>query len=209
MAPVKQQPAKSSQDLSSSARKQVRTQKSKVPESPPDPLLMDAPSSPADPMASSASIPAQEQGEASGRGVRDLLSVFRSDFDSWAVRLEQALRGEVEELRGHITQTDSRMGELTHTVETHSSRLSALEPTLQQQTSDTRELQLCVEDGENRSHHNNIRLRGKPEATQGPDLLSTVSAIFNILLDRPPTTRIEIDRVHRVAGIRPSQSNSG
>lgn len=62
-------------------------------------------------------------------------------------------------------------------------------------------MQLSI-DGENRSRRNNIRLRGLPEATSGGDLRATVTAIFNRLLDKPPTAELELDRVHRVQGSR-------
>lgn len=63
-------------------------------------------------------------------------------------------------------------------------------------------LQLSVDDGENHSHRNNIRLCGLPEVTSGGDLRATVIAIFNRLLDKPPTAELELDHVHRVQGPR-------
>lgn len=62
-------------------------------------------------------------------------------------------------------------------------------------------MQLSI-DGENRSRRNNIRVRGLPEATSGGDLRATIVAIFNRLLDKPPTAELELDHVHRVQGPR-------
>lgn len=53
---------------------------------------------------------------------------------------------------------------------------------------------LLQQDGENRSRRKNIRLWGLLEGTLGPDLKATLIAIFNKLLNLPPTEGIEIDK---------------
>lgn len=60
--------------------------------------------------------------------------------------------------------------------------------------------QLCIEDSENRSHRNNIRLQGIPEATSGTNLRPTGLSILNKVLGREAKSPIELDRVHRVGG---------
>lgn len=62
-------------------------------------------------------------------------------------------------------------------------------------------MQLQMEDAENNSRRNNIRLKGIHEATMGADLRILVAAILNQLLSDPPSV-IEIDRVHRVPASR-------
>lgn len=62
-------------------------------------------------------------------------------------------------------------------------------------------LQLHLEDLENKSRRNNLRLRGLPEATDTEDFSATVSAIFQRVLKSPLLT-VELDRVHRALGPR-------
>lgn len=57
-----------------------------------------------------------------------------------------------------------------------------------------------IDDLENRSRLNNIRVRGLPEATGTEDLISILQGIFNTPLKRPETAEIVIDRAHRTLG---------
>lgn len=56
-----------------------------------------------------------------------------------------------------------------------------------------------LEEMEDRSRRNNLRLRGIPEATGPEDLAEWVTAIFLSLLETPPPS-LAIDRVHRTLG---------
>lgn len=56
------------------------------------------------------------------------------------------------------------------------------------------DVHLWLDDGENRSRWNNLRLRGIPEAARGPDLRTMVVAILNQIMDKPPTDELELDR---------------
>ncbi|XP_041429830.1 uncharacterized protein LOC121397285 [Xenopus laevis] len=58
-------------------------------------------------------------------------------------------------------------------------------------------LQQHVDDQENRSRRNNIRIKGLPEATGPEDLHPSIQDIFNNLLGRPNGTHLEMDCVHR------------
>lgn len=64
-----------------------------------------------------------------------------------------------------------------------------------------------IENSENRSRSNNVRLQGIPEATSGTDLKSTVITILNRVFDREASSPIELDQVHRVGG--PRRDSSG
>lgn len=78
-------------------------------------------------------------------------------------------------------------------------RIEALERSQESQDATAIDLQLHLEDLEDRSRRNNLRLRGIPEATGAEDLAATVSAIFQIILGPTPPS-VEMDRVHRTLG---------
>ncbi|KAM5148081.1 uncharacterized protein ACMZJ9_011741 [Mantella aurantiaca] len=61
-----------------------------------------------------------------------------------------------------------------------------------------------IDDQEDRSRQNNLRLRGIPEATTADDLETSVIAIFSTVLGTQPSSPIVIDRVHRAIGRRSS-----
>lgn len=60
-----------------------------------------------------------------------------------------------------------------------------------------REMQRHLEALDNRGRRNNLRVRGIPEAIEYDQIQQTVTAIFNNLLDRPATSPIEMERIHR------------
>lgn len=59
-----------------------------------------------------------------------------------------------------------------------------------------------MEDAENHSTINSVRLRHIPEAIPNSGLSATVSAILNKVVKRSSDEPIELDMVHKVAGPR-------
>lgn len=74
------------------------------------------------------------------------------------------------------------------------------------QTEATVALQLHMEDLKDRSHRNNLRLRGLPNATGTENLSETVTAILQQVPACPQTT-MELDRVHCALGPRSADPN--
>ncbi|KAJ1182351.1 hypothetical protein NDU88_007543 [Pleurodeles waltl] len=68
------------------------------------------------------------------------------------------------------------------------------------------DLKVHMEDLENRSRWNNIRIMGTPSDAEGTDLHEYVTALFQQVLGDPPETRIKLDRVHRVSPSRPAKA---
>lgn len=64
---------------------------------------------------------------------------------------------------------------------------------------ESQEIQLHIEEMEDCSRRNNLRLMGFPEATGQEHLAETVTAIFHRLLEAPPPA-LEIDREHHTLG---------
>lgn len=94
------------------------------------------------------------------------------------------------------------MSALTDTQNDHAARITSLEKASREHLHLIWQHQLCKEDSENRSCRHNIRLQGLPEATTGTDLKPLVTAILNTVLGREASFPIELDRVHRVGGIK-------
>lgn len=62
-----------------------------------------------------------------------------------------------------------------------------------------------MEDAENRSRRNNLRIQGILEATMGQDLRDVAVTIFKQFLNRVLDIDIKIDQIHRVQGRRSDQ----
>ncbi|XP_018425275.1 PREDICTED: epidermal growth factor receptor kinase substrate 8-like protein 1 [Nanorana parkeri] len=122
---------------------------------------------------------------------------YPSFFEAFVVHIETALKSELAEIKQTVSHLDSRVS----TIETHreelEGRIQRLEAQMGQRDRDLSLLFLHQKDLENHSRHNNVKLRGIPEATGDSDLHATVMGNFNLLLDQAATTEIMIDRVHK------------
>lgn len=64
-----------------------------------------------------------------------------------------------------------------------------------------------MEDIENQSCQNNLRLRGLPETTGPENLADTVTVILQKVLDFSPPATLEFDGVHGALGSKPTDPN--
>lgn len=67
--------------------------------------------------------------------------------------------------------------------------------------------QLHIEEMEDRSRHNNLRIHGLPEAMGPDDLADTAVAIFRKLTNNAIPDDLELDWIHRALGSRQSDTN--
>lgn len=147
---------------------------------------------------------ASTQGPALPEGWKELIALLptKKDISDSAATIVNTLSKEIHDLKQRIDTVDSRVCEVETSTSLLESRMSAMEKVHVDYKKRLILMQLSIDDGENRSRRNNIRVRGLPEATSGSDLRATIVAIFNRLLDKPPTDELELDRVHRVQGPR-------
>lgn len=88
------------------------------------------------------------------------------------------------------------------TVATIERRLSAVEAAQTAQASVILAQQLQLEEVEDRSRQNNLRLRGIPEATGIEDLAESTLAIFRDLMGEHYPPSLSFDCIHRALGPR-------
>ncbi|XP_071985360.1 uncharacterized protein [Engystomops pustulosus] len=132
----------------------------------------------------------------------------RSFFDSMISRMEKMQRHCLDEVHRTMEQMGSRVGSLERQTASHETRLEQLEQRVTAQQHMIRSLTLEHDDLENRGRRNNVRVRGLPEDEEGGDLGSIITTIFNGVLGDPPETPIELDRVHRALGPKPTDPDS-
>lgn len=65
---------------------------------------------------------------------------------------------------------------------------------------------MLLDDQENRSRQNNIRIPGVPESVEAPNVTDLARSIFNQIMNKPKDNHIEIDRAHSALG--PNSSDS-
>ncbi|XP_069812865.1 uncharacterized protein [Dendropsophus ebraccatus] len=110
------------------------------------------------------------------------------------------LKSAVAAITTSISSLESRHTELDKAITAVAPRVDAHEAVL-------RDLITHVDDLENRGRRNNVKVRGLPEDIGPERLVDTVRSIFNQYLGDPEGTHIELDRTHRVAGLRSQDRN--
>lgn len=127
----------------------------------------------------------------------------RADIETLIQRIDEAHKRDIQEVREDLHTVTERVTSGETAVTALESRVQALERANDIHTREAQEMQLHLEEMEDRSRRNNLRLRGIPEATGPEDLQETVTAIFHRILETPPPS-LEIDRVHRTLGPKPT-----
>uniref|UniRef100_A0A803JBI8 L1 transposable element RRM domain-containing protein n=1 Tax=Xenopus tropicalis TaxID=8364 RepID=A0A803JBI8_XENTR len=90
---------------------------------------------------------------------------------------------------GHRTDVlEQKVDDITTVLDAHEQDIVDLQAQL-------RETMDKIEDSDNRSRRNNLRIRGLPETVT--DLQAAVNDIFNALVPNLPKERLECDRIHR------------
>lgn len=137
------------------------------------------------------------------------LSPQRRTWRLWCCgwRVEEQHRRDFQQLRAEVQHLDGRLVKGESAVSALEKQVAQLEQSHTSHQADLAELQLHLEDQENRSRRNNLRPRGLPEATGPENLQETVRAILHKILNSDPPATMDFDRVHRVLG--PKSSDLG
>lgn len=105
----------------------------------------------------------------------------------------------VEECGPHLTSMETALSD-------HSDRLTSLEGQMKQLQTENGQLKQKTEDLENRSRHNNIRVVGLPEGSEGRSTTEFMSKfLVDILKYDTFTTPPELDRAHRTLRPKPAE----
>uniref|UniRef100_H3B1C4 L1 transposable element RRM domain-containing protein n=1 Tax=Latimeria chalumnae TaxID=7897 RepID=H3B1C4_LATCH len=108
-------------------------------------------------------------------------------------------------LSQRVTATESKLNKAESTLVEFGGRLDRMEEDLEYQSGYSRDLWDRVQDLENRSRRNNIRILGVPEGAEGINI-SGPAFLLTLLRDclpLPEAGDIEIERAHRMLGPKP------
>lgn len=111
-----------------------------------------------------------------------------------AASIVSTLSREIHDLKQRIDNVDSWVSEVETSSNVMEIRVVTLEESHTKYQHHMIMLQLSTDDGENCSRRNNIKLRGIQEATARGNVRATVTAIFNLLLDKSPSEELELDQ---------------
>lgn len=109
---------------------------------------------------------------------------------------------EISALRAKVSNIGFHINDMEVAVDVSCERLDKHQEVLNEHTYQFQEIIFQINDLENRTQRNNVRIQGLPETVEHKDLPVTHQQMFNNLLNRGPVTVIEIDRAHRISGVR-------
>lgn len=112
--------------------------------------------------------------------------------------LTDTLKSELMEIRSDIRQILSRINSVEETTEKIIAHSSALENKVLAQQRELQDLRLHIDDLENRSRRNNLRIKGMPESVEDKDIHTALNSIFSELIGKEDSQNLGIERAHRV-----------
>ncbi|CAH2300845.1 Hypothetical predicted protein [Pelobates cultripes] len=161
---------------------------------------------PASPSSESAGESLAEDTQASDlariRAERTQISakmLSKADTGSLVQELRAVLREKLAGLRADLTALEQRVDEMETSAHGCEEQHRAAEVAVTRQGNMLLTLRRQVEDLENRSRRNNIRIRGLPETGTEP-LQTTLTDLFRQLLGAQAPEIIQLERAHRALG---------
>lgn len=139
--------------------------------------------------------------------LRALLSLLPSKQDmlSLTTELKTVWSQDLKTVQTDVTALQTRM----QVLEDSQASLKSLASSIQTASAKRDELHHPLinqmDDQENHSRQNNIRLRGIPESVRPQDLIPSLTKLFNTIFGKYPKDKIEFDRAHRA--LRPQSAD--
>lgn len=117
------------------------------------------------------------------------------DMEALVLRVEEQHHRDLQEIRSEVHEIDEWLTREEASVGALETRVTQMEKAHQKHQDQMAEMQLHIEDLENRSCCQNLRFRGIPKATGPENLTETVKAIIHKILDGDSPASLEFDRV--------------
>ena len=112
--------------------------------------------------------------------------------------LECTIKGELNATRADIKDVLTRVEESEAQIGEHQKVILKLQERADRNWIEMRNLRYKLEDQENRSRRNNLRVRGLPESVENKDLEDVIREIFNKIRKKEVKSPLVFDRIHRV-----------
>lgn len=110
-----------------------------------------------------------------------------------SLQIEMGLmRKDSEKLRRWVDEVETRVGDMEEAVRDHTATLHTVQVLL-------KNLEAKSEDAENRNRHNNLRIIGLPEGTEGQDTPAFTECLLRTLFPQAPfSPHFVVERAHRM-----------
>lgn len=119
------------------------------------------------------------------------------EMSGMLLKLENSIKGEITALQTDLGMLLTRVEGMEEQTDKQAQELNKLKEQVRTTQINQRKILYKLEDQENQSRRQNLRIQALPEKN-GEDLRKTIQSIFNLLLDKGVDDRLKFNRIHRV-----------
>ncbi|CAH2318847.1 Hypothetical predicted protein [Pelobates cultripes] len=131
--------------------------------------------------------------------------VTKDDLTHLTNNIYEAIKSEVNGLKAEIKAQEHRIQQVEKRAQTTEDHSTATDTALKRQGTLILAMRRQLEDQDNRSRRNNIRVRGIPESPEGENIEEMLTSLFRIILREDTPAIIKYDRAHRALRPRPTE----
>ncbi|CAH2311610.1 Hypothetical predicted protein [Pelobates cultripes] len=131
--------------------------------------------------------------------------VTKVDLTHLTNNLHKVIKSEVTSLKAEIKAQEHRIQQVEKRAQTTEDHSAATDTALKRQGTLILAMRRQLEDQDNRSRRNNIRIRGIPESPEGENIEEMLTSLFRIILREDTPALIKYDRAHRALRPRPTE----
>lgn len=141
----------------------------------------------------SAGDAASSQGD-----IRELLGGIRSEVAALRVEILTELKSSISAVKTSLLEQEQKLKDVEESLTDVDGRVTALESTCSALSKDNEKLRIKLDDLENRSRRNNIRVIGIPEGSEGSHPSAFIEAlVLEVFGEQSFSKKPEVDRAHR------------
>ena len=125
------------------------------------------------------------------------LADLQANLQAMAMDIKSSFAAAITDIRADIQGIAVRTGAIEQASARQTDAIKQIQKNADMHLGHIIEIHRHLEDLDNRGRRHNIRIRGVPEMPDQIPVERTAETIFNDILERPPDSPIEFERVHR------------
>lgn len=130
--------------------------------------------------------------------IRDLLGGIRSEVAALRVEILAELKSSISAVKTSLLEQETKLKDVEDSLTDVDGRVTALESMCSTLSKDNEKLRAKIDDLENRSRRNNVRVIGIPEGSEGTHPSAFIEEmLLEVFGDQSFAKKPEVDRAHR------------
>lgn len=130
--------------------------------------------------------------------IRELLGGIRAEVSALRVEILAELKSSISAVKTSLLEQEQKLKDVEESLTDVDGRVTSLESTCSALLKDNERMRFKLEDLENRSRRNNVRVIGIPEGTEGNHPSAFIEALLlEVFGEQSFTRKPQVDRAHR------------